>query len=202
MGRRTKRIVLPDNIKVTIHTPAEVLYFSRGFYQVEEDSLYVPIFPGGRFFSYLDSPQLTLDVDRKGQLLFIQVHMPRRSWTRRKDLKPPSGAEPADIRLLNFRNSLPNSRLDTSADRSILRISFFEETSSGKGGTKRSNEIYQVAEDLVFEVTPEKELASIWITSIKHDRAAKGMAAWRKRLKKEYQANPPRSRYVRIEVDR
>jgi hypothetical protein len=178
---------------VVIKTPAPQQSVSRGFYQVEEDCLYIPIYPGGKFYSFLDSPQAVFDIDNKGRLLFLKVLIPRRNWVIHKSLKAPTAAGSADIRFLGFRNSLPNIILETSRQKSWLRLVF-----------ERCDKMsaYAAAENLIFEITPNKELAAVWITNIEDDRGARGMAAWRKKLKEEHSQSNSDSPYIRVEVKR
>ena len=55
----------------------------RGFYQIEEDSLYVPVGSTEatrKPFSYLDGEYVQMDFDRMGRLMLIEVGLSRRSW--------------------------------------------------------------------------------------------------------------------------
>jgi len=160
--------------KLLIKTPAEEILFSRGFYQVEEDSLYVPIHPSGRFFSYLDSPQVSLQTDNSGRLIFIQIHLPRAQWKVCDHLELPAAPVSADIRLLEFRGNIPPSIIERSPDGKVVRIGF---------GDPPKALSYQIAESLVFDVTPDARLAAIWVGQIQDDRAAEKMAVWRKELR-------------------
>lgn len=184
-------MIAGESIKVTVKTPADLMRFSRGFYQVEEDILYIPIFPGGRFFSFLDSAQITIDVDRKGRLLFIQVMIPRRQWRIRRTLKPPDKPEPADIRFLGFRDSIPPAQIESTPDHSCLRILFAHQS-----GTMS----YGVAEHLIFDVTADGKLSTIWLTAVGDDRAARGMAAWRRQMTEASGEKSLDPRFERIEV--
>jgi len=193
LAKDGERLIPSDRIKVVIKTPIPTQPVSRGFYQVEEDCLYVPIHPGGKFFSFLDSPQAVFDIDNKGRLLFMKILTPRRYWTVNKSLRPPAQAAPSDIRFLEFRNALPKIILETSPRKSWLHLVFerCDKTSA-----------YAVAGNLIFETTPEITLAGIWITDITDDRAARSMAAWRKKLKEDYPPSNGDSSYIRIEVKR
>lgn len=174
MAKNGRKLNSGTGIKVVVKIPALYPAVSRGFYQVEEDALYVPLYPAGKFFSYLDSEQATIDVDNAGRLLFIKIHAPRHTWKIVRKAKPPLISSPADIRFLDFRNTLPVARLQTPADHSWLRLVFDSE---------KQTSACRVAEDLIFEVSGESTLTSIWITAIEDDRAARNMAAWRKSIK-------------------
>jgi hypothetical protein len=165
--------VLP---RLTIQTPAAVSRSSRGFYQVEEDALYVPFYPARPFFSYLDSDQLSLQTDNKGQLIFLQLTCPRAGWAIDPALTWPEIPLTADIRLLEFRDQLPEVRVMASPDKSLVRIAF---------ATDVETVAYRLTENATCEVTPDARLAAIWIGRIEDDRAAAGMAAWRKQMKEK-----------------
>ncbi len=191
MAEGRRKLAITDSIKVVVKTPAANHPVCRGFYQVEEDSLYVPVYPAGKFFSYLDSPQAGLDIDREGRLLFLHVHTPRRQWEVKRHSDPPINSNPADIRFLGFREKLPQTRIETASDQSWLRLVFSDSAQTSA---------YALADDLKIELTDNRLLASIWITAIEEDRAARGMAAWRKQSKLNYDKSRGQSRYVRVEV--
>jgi hypothetical protein len=159
-------------IQVILKTPEEARRFGRGFYQVEEDCLYVPLHPARSFFSYLDSDQVQLDIDQAGRLVFISVSIPRRQWPVNGDLTAPEPEYHADIRLLNFREHLQGTRLETDPKRSLLKIIY--------PGDHKSASVYALAEHVSCEISEEGRLVALWISKIEDDRAARQMAAWRK----------------------
>lgn len=183
----------PTGPKLAIKTPAETTSFSRGFYQVEEDTLYVPLFPGGRFFSYLDSPQVSLQTDRKGRLVFIQILAPRRNWTVADNMVPPSGLESADIRFLDFRDKLDATDIEVNPAGDTVRIVF---------ASVKDIQTYRITDNLLFDVTPDERLAAIWIFHVEDDRAAEKMAAWRKEIAGQVEEETPREKHRRIEVSK
>ncbi len=178
MAEGEEKLNPSKKIAIAIKTPVAFPPASRGFYQVEEEVLYVPVYPSGEFFSYLDSPQLQIDVDRIGRLLFMHVLVPRRQWRVNRNLHVPSGAAEADIRFLDFRRKLPDANLLSNADRSILRVRF---------QTVRSAIAYRLADHLIINLAPDNTLASIWVTEIDDDRAARGMAVWRAQAKEHFE---------------
>ena len=94
-------------IKLRISTPTEPIPPGRGFYQLEEDSLYVQIglfSRDRRFFSYLESKNTRLDFDREGRLIFIEVDLPRRQWPVDLQLTRPVVAEAVRDFFSNERN--------------------------------------------------------------------------------------------------
>jgi hypothetical protein len=185
------KLAARDVIKVVVKSPAPKHPHSRGFYQVEENILYVPLYPGGRFYSYLDSPQAIFDVDNRGRVLFFQILTPRNRWIIQNGIKPPTGLNQADIRFLDFRATLPEMRVETSSNQSWLRFVFSED------GKTLS---YSVAEDLIFEITSDSTLAAIWLTAIEADRAARAMAAWRKQIRDEFPQQNGEAHYIRVNI--
>jgi len=166
--------VSPAPPRIVIQTPAPEPRFSRGFYQVEEDSLYVPFHPARTFFSYLDSDEISLQTDNKGQLVFLQLQLPRASWNVTPKLACPEATVTADIRLVDFREQLPAETVTAPADKSTVRLAFAPASTTAA---------YRLTDSVVCEVTPDARLAALWITGIEDARAAAGMAAWRKQMK-------------------
>jgi hypothetical protein len=193
VAKKEEKITAAEGIKVLVHTPAEKPLLCRGFYQIEEDVLYAPLVPGDKFFSFLDSAEITLDIDHNGHVLFIQILTPRHSWTIVKDLAAPVGSATADIRFVNFREPVSSAQFATSPDRSILRVKLVESTEATA---------YQVADHLICEITPDHQLAALWITAIEDDRGAQGMAAWREQARRDLQERHDRSPYTRTEIKR
>lgn len=193
MAKGEEKLSLPKNIAVAIKAPVAFPPASRGFYQVEEEVLYVPVYPSGEFFSYLDSPQLQIDIDRIGRLLFMHVLVPRRRWRIDRNIRIPAGADEADIRFLDFRSRLPDASLLSDADRSILRVRF---------QTVRSATHHRMADHLIVDLAPDNTIASIWVTAIDDDRAACGMAAWRARAKEHFEQQTFDSRLNNLDSER
>lgn len=209
MAEQQEKLTPAGSLKVTIQTPAEHTYFSRGFYQVEEDALYVPVHPGGAFYSYLDSSPPTttaerrrliaptgpvgvnLDIDRRGLLLFVQVLTPRRFWALDPNLRWPQGIESAEIRFRTFRGRLPLATLQATPDSSLVRLAF-------TGPPARTT--YYLADNIRCEIAADDSLVALWIRDIIDDRAARKMAAWRKEMKMAATTEPPDTTYTRIEI--
>lgn len=147
----------------------------RGFYQVEEDRLFVQIGlfdPDRRFFSYLDTARVKLDFDRDARLIFIEVNQPRRHWRTKADLKMPKRAEPADARFLGFRDTLPPTRLTATKDLSCVRLAF---------STEPVARTIQLARNVVLEADDRSRLVALWVGGIVDDSAGRKLAAYRKR---------------------
>jgi hypothetical protein len=168
-----------DRLKLRISTLTEPILAGQGFYQLEEDALYVQIGPftkERRFFSYLESEHVRFDLDRQGRLIFIEVNVPRRLWRTESSIKPPTVVEPADIRWLDFRDRIKDPLLVCNPKRSHLFLRF------AKIEKPRN---YYLAETVIAEVNDNDELAGIWITDIIDDLAGQQIGAFRKRLRGE-----------------
>lgn len=179
-------------IAVAIKTPVAFPPASRGFYQVEEEVLYVPVFPSGEFFSYLDSPRLQIDVDRIGRLLFMHVLVPRRHWRVDRGFHIPSGPTEADIRFLDFRSGLPAASIFANTGRTMLRVRF---------QTVGDITSYRLADHIIVDLAPDNTIASIWVTAIDDDRAARGMAAWRAQVKGQFEQKTIDSRLNNLDSE-
>ncbi len=159
-----------------VNTPVENIPVGRGFYQLEEDELYVPVeFPGkkARFFSYLDSDTVSIQLDRNGRLIFIQVSLPRRRWKARASLVAPESAEPADVRFLDFRDSFKKPSIFCDKKRQKVMIRFLKEPAANN---------YKIAANVIAQVGAEGQLVALWIFDIIDDIAGQEIASWRKGL--------------------
>lgn len=166
---------LDDNLKrqVIVDTPAENKTFSRGFYQVEEESLYVPLYPGGKFFSYLDSPQMTLDIDNCGRLLFIKLLVSRQDWKTVKKFTPPQATASASIRFIDFRQRFSMVGIECCPNKSSIHLFFDNQTELSS---------YHLSDDIIVDITANNCLAGFWIKTVVDDRAAREMSRWRKAI--------------------
>ncbi len=147
-----------------VYAPTNGTSPGRGFYQLEEDTLYVPIGDSSSspFFSWLESDQVKMDLDRMGRLLLIEVNLPRRRWKIDPDLTMPSNAVSADIRWMDFRETLEPPVIRTNAERSCLRLCFSDHTPT---------RTFALAEDVTMETDAEDQVVSIWVRSIEDDLA-------------------------------
>ncbi len=209
MAERKRQLAASEGIKVRLVTPAEKPLFSRGFYQVEEDLLYVPIFPAGKFYSYVDTPKsrnkstvsgkaskssarFSLDIDRKGRLLFIKVATPRRFWEHDDTLKIPQTVETADIRFISFRVKVHRARIQYSESDSLIRLNLDNAPICNT---------YYITERLIAGLSEDNYLVALWISGIEDDRAAQKMAHWRKDHKNLESEPDSLDEYTRIEID-
>lgn len=168
----------PKPIRVTVSAPTGPLPPGRGFYQLEEDILYVQVGSFSRrrvFFSYLESHGVRFDIDRKGELIFIEVAKPRRQWKMDPQLSCPDVVESADIRFLDFRQMISEPKMHASEDRTTLSLRFSQ---AGKTSS------YSIAHNIIAQIDDRNHLAAIWITDIVDDLAGQELAAFRKQQRK------------------
>jgi hypothetical protein len=164
--------------RLKVSTPTEPIAPGRGFYQLEEDALYVQIGlfdPDFRFFSYLESESVHLELDRNARLIFIEVTQPRRHWEVSDDLMFPSVVEMADLRWLDFRESIHEPRLTANYSRTLLRVEY---------STSSATRNYYLTRNVVAQVDSADHLAAIWINDIEDDLAGREIAAFRKRCRR------------------
>ncbi len=163
--------------RLSISTPTEPILPGRGFYQLEEETLYVQIGPfhdHRKFFSYLDSNNVSLQLDRTGRLIFLSVGIPKRRWKIAPSLTPPKIVEPADIRWLDFREQIEEPALLTNKPKSVIKLEF----------SQIENPLnYFVAGAVVAQVDSEGQLAALWVTEIVDDLAGREIGAFRKQLR-------------------
>lgn len=165
--------------RLRISSPAEPIVPGRGFYQLEEDVLYVQIglfADTRRFFSYLESDYIRLDCDRAGRLIFIEVRVPRRNWPIDENLGSPEVAEMADVRWLDFRSPMDAPVLSTPPDRNGLLIRFSPQTATRN---------YYLADTVVVQVDDANGLVALWIGDIRDDLAGREIGAYRKSCRKK-----------------
>ncbi len=166
-----------QSIRVNVSTPTEPTPPGRGFYQLEEDTLFVQVGPfqdRRKFFSYIESDHLSLELDRTGRLIFIEVSVPRRRWQIADDLVAPKVVEPADIRWLDFRENITSPRLLTNEQRSLLKLEFSALTDPLS---------YYLADSVTAQVDIEGQLGAVWVTEITDDLGGQEIGAFRKKLR-------------------
>jgi hypothetical protein len=163
-----------DKLTIRIDTPSDTLPIGRGFYQIEEDTLFVPIgvLPNSRhaFFSFLESGSVRLDVDKSGSLLFMEISKSRRLWEVVAEPIPPAHAPYADIRWLDFRENFPEPRLITNPGRNLVCVEFSD---------RPALSAYSLAESVKLEIDDSHAAVRIWVTEIVDDLAGRLIAAVR-----------------------
>ncbi|MCK4460719.1 MAG: hypothetical protein KAW46_02890 [candidate division Zixibacteria bacterium] len=171
-----------QSARLRISTPTEPIAPGRGFYQLEEDALYVQIgafAPQHRFFSYLESEFVSLQFDRNARLIFIEVTLPRRGWKVDNELIMPSMAELADIRWLDFREAISEPQLTTNKTQTRLHLQFTHNS------PWRS---FHISDNVILQTDDNDHLAAIWIDDIEDDLAGQEIAAFRKQLLRRHQS--------------
>jgi hypothetical protein len=166
-------------LQISVQTPPDTLPVGRGFYQLEEESLYVQVSPFDRkhrFFSYLEANSLRLDIDKEGRLLFIEVSIPRRRWPVDENLSAPAGSKPADVRWLDFRRQVRDPRFFTNAGRSVLKIDFSRRTDANDS----AGQVLRIAESVCVTTDSSGLVRHIWITDIVDDLAGQEIASFRR----------------------
>jgi hypothetical protein len=164
--------MLTDPPRLQIYAPANGSVPGRGFYQLEEDSLHVPIgaYTERPFFSNNESDRIRLDMDRHGRRLFLEVDRPRRHWRIDPTLTKPLMAVPADIRWLDFRANIPEPEIVTDKLRSCLLIRFSNRIAS------RS---FYLAEEVILQTDADDQLVSIFVGDIEDDLAGQEIRSFR-----------------------
>lgn len=166
-----------DGIRLRIAAPTDLFLQGRGFYQVEEDSLYVQLQPSetnSRVFSYLESDNLRIDIDQAGRILFIELNDGRHTWTIDESLSVPSSLGYADIRCLEFRFCIPPPILATNNARSVVALTF------GSAAVDRS---YRIADSVILQTSAGNFLNRIIVTDIVDDLAGREIAAFRQSIR-------------------
>ena len=169
-------------LQLKIEAPTGEVIPGRGFYQLEEETLYVqiaPFTPDYRFFSFLEADEVRLDLDKEGRLLFIEVDLPRRRWPVSDEITVPKKPKKADIRWLNFREQIKNPSISTNKKREIVKLKFSQKPAAAS---------YYLAEDVILECDDKDRLINIYITQIEDDLAGQEIAAFRQNVAKK----PPR----------
>ncbi len=167
---------------LNISTPTEPIVPGRGFYQLEEEVLFVQVGPftgARRFYSYLEGGGVVFDFDRHGRLIFVEIDVARRHWKPKPNLNVPQVVEAADIRWLDFRNSLRPPVIETNDRRTVVKLTF-EDTSAPRS--------YYAADSVIVQADPSNRLCAIWITDITDDIAGQEIGFFRKesRAKQSY----------------
>ncbi|MBN4076230.1 hypothetical protein JYT16_00780 [Gemmatimonas aurantiaca] len=150
-------------------TPA----ISAAFYQAEEEALGVSLLYDSRrarFHSALDSESVSLQCDKSGRLIFLQVRKPRRLWIGEHGISAiPSPA--LDLRFLDFRCRIPEPQLFCDAKKESLLIKF---------GDVHSADSFQLGDNVYAYIGADMCLRGLYVDLINEDRAGKKLAVWRK----------------------
>ncbi|MCP4684900.1 MAG: hypothetical protein GY867_05555 [bacterium] len=173
-----------STLTLKIDTPTGTLHPGRGFYQQDEEALYVQVGEVSRerrCFSYLEADTVRFDLDQHGLLMGILVAQARRRWQVEKRLALPRIAEPADVRWLDFREQMPQPQLITNRAGNRLLLRF---------ASSESWRWYLLAENIHVQVDPDGRLAALLISDIVDDFAGKGISRYRKKLGGQLEDDP------------
>ena len=169
-------------IQLRIDTPTGPTKPGRGFYQLDEESLFVQIgqfTEKKHFFNYIENDNVLLDLDRTGQLIFIEIYKAKRHWVVDENLTPPKNAEMADIRWLNFRQKVKPAEIITDEEQKVVKLQF----------EVISNPLYFIlAESVIAETDEAHTLTALWVTSYDEDAGGKQIKHFRRsqRHRKSY----------------
>ncbi|MBN1213626.1 MAG: hypothetical protein JXA92_13725 [candidate division Zixibacteria bacterium] len=173
-------------LKLKILTPAGPVFPGRGFYQLEEDALYVQITPFSRdyrFFSFLESERVRFDLDKDGRLLFFELALARRRWPVDNRFRVPEKSEPAEIRWLDFRDSMIEPKITTNKKRTAVKLLFSDEKPLCN---------YELADSVILQTDRAAHLVALYVTEIIDDIAGQEIAAFRHAvLKQQARAERP-----------
>ena len=145
---------------------------ARGFYHPDEERLVVCLHEAGTFSSFIDGPGVQVDLDAEGHFIGLTVDLAREAWPVAADLWAPKIGIPATVRFRDFPTTLAGVRMATDPDRQWLRIKLAD------GACEHTVE---PCEGVLFEVSTESELLSMWVLSIQEDYGSRHMRAWRAR---------------------
>ncbi len=163
--------------RVKISPPTEPVVPGRGFYQLEEDALYVQVGPLSKercFFNWLESDSVSLEFDREGRLMFVEVRRPRRHWLVEEKISRPRTAEVADLRWLDFRERFDSPTLLTNERRTCLQLRFSDAQPS------RS---YYLGDQVIMQMAGEDFPVALWVPDIVDDMGGHMMSEFRKALR-------------------
>jgi hypothetical protein len=144
---------------------------ARGFYDNMENSLNVVIKARGKFYSYIQGNDYSLDMDRRGRILGIELYLSRDKWVVDPKLAPPEKCQMRQIQILEHRLEVEQEGFYTNEARDIVCIRFTRENLSY---------YYKIAQNLLFEVNVLDELSAIWVLNLEEDYGFKKEMRYRK----------------------
>lgn len=165
-----------SQLKIAVRTPTEQIPVGRGFYQLEEDALYVQVAPWDRehrFFSFLESEHVRLDIDKNGSLLFIEVSLPRRKWKTVDRLPIPDQHQPGDVRWADFREQMPSPKLIADKTHEHLQIRFSDQPPVAT---------FEIAQSILVQADTDNFVTSIFVLDMLDDLAGQEIAHFRKAM--------------------
>jgi len=144
---------------------------ARGFYDNMENSLNMVIKARGKFYSYVQGKDYSLDLDRRGKILGIEIYVPREEWIVDRELVPPAKCEMRQIQVLEHRVEVEPKGFYTNEAKNLACIRFTSE---------KISYFYKVAQNLLFEVNVLEELSAVWILNLEEDYGFKKEMKYRK----------------------
>jgi len=143
----------------------------RGFYDNAENVLNYVLKTKGKFHAYVQSEYLSIDLDKKGGLLNVELALERDLWIVDPKLKAPEHVPLMKLRVLDRRLNISGESYFTNEARDALLIRFSDENHI---------KVYEIAENFFAEVNLVQELAGLWITNIEDDFGFKSEMAYRR----------------------
>jgi hypothetical protein len=146
---------------------------AKGFYDAMEKSLNFVIKFDGKFFSYIQGQDYSLDLDKKGRLLGIEIYKSRDEWTTDKEMVLPKKIEKRQIHIKEHRLEVEPLGFFTNNGKNQVCLRFTKE---------KVSYLYQVAQNLLFEVNVMDELSAVWLLDLVDDFGFKKEMKYRKEL--------------------
>jgi uncharacterized protein YuzE len=143
----------------------------KGFYDNSEGILNFAIKTKGKFHSYIQSDCLSMDLDKKGGLLNIEVSVEREAWVEETELAPPGDVACKKLRFLDYRLNIEGESYHTNRPRDLLYICFSDDDRV---------KTYEIAENLLADVNLVNELAGLWILNLVDDFGFRSEMAFRR----------------------
>lgn len=143
----------------------------KAFYDNFEKVLNFAIKSRGKFYSYIQSDQFSIDLDRRGNILNIEVNIGKEFWEIDPSLRPPENCPYQKLRFLDHRLDILGETFYTDESASFLYISFTND---------KHFKTCEIARNLLAEVNLVNEIAGLWILDIEDDYGFKNEMAYRK----------------------
>jgi len=144
---------------------------AKGFYDLMENLLNFPIKTEGKFHSYIQSEYLSIDTDKKGFPLNVEVSCPRDDWTADPRIVVPSGTKKSKLHFLDHRLDISGESYFTNEKKNLLYICFAQD---------RHVKTFEIAENILADVNLVNELVGLWLLNIEEDYEFKAEMAFRK----------------------
>jgi len=143
---------------------------AHGFYEAPEGVLGVAFRPRRRFEYSLEAERMSIELDKKGELAYIEVRQPKENWLVVPRLLPPQ-------HLYRSRAFFPipaqkdGEEYLTNLTQNILCVEF---------STEPAWRAVEIANSVSAEVSPDFKLLRLWILRIAEDFGNKKELAWLK----------------------